>query len=231
MHTLVPWFTIPAPEFLVQLAAAYPLRGYAEGTSLLEPHCVTTYCMVVEEGICQVQVGGTLLNTTGFIGPGAAFGEVACVTPYASHAAVSALTPVRARAIPRDVLMSHFDEHAEIALNFLRYSIEKSNQTWKIIALLMGLNVRERFVYFLNSCIAPHAASEHLDYYPLVPDLNQTQIADMLAVNRITLARIIRPMRESGLLKTGGSTLLVHRSCLDELISLRGHTFSPVVLH
>lgn len=230
MHTLVPWFSISAPSFLLQLAAAYPLRGYSEGTCLLEAQCVTTYCMVIEEGICQHQVGGSTINTTGFIGPGAAFGEVACVTPYASHASVSALTAVRARAVPRDVLMGHLEEHGDVATDFLRYVIDKSNQTWKIIALLMGFNVHERFLYFINSCIAPHAAVEPMEYYPLTPNLNQTQIADMLAVNRITLARIIRPMRESGLLKTNGATLLIHRNCLEGLAHLRGTVFPPIGL-
>lgn len=230
MHTIVPWFSIPAPSFLLQLAAQYPLRGYAEGTCLLEAHCVTTYCMVVEEGICQHQLGGNTVNTIGFVGAGAAFGEVACVTPYASHGSVSALTPVRARTIPRDVLLALIEENNEVTTDFLRYVIDKNNQTWKIVALLMGFSVRERFLYFINSCIAPQAAAEHQEYYPLFPNLNQTQIADMLAVNRITLARIIRPMREDGLLKTHGANLLVHRSCLDALASLRGSLFPPISL-
>lgn len=228
MHTLVPWYSIPVAPFMLDLAQGYPPGGYGEGMHLLEAHCVTSCFMVIEEGICQYEMGGRNLNTVGFIGPGSSFGAISCVSPYASHCCVSSLTAVRARAVPGDVLIAHLEENAADACEFLRYVVDKNNQVWKAVALLMSLSARERFLYFVNSCIYPQTREKDQEYYRLTPDLSQTRIADMLAINRITLARLIRPLRESGLVRTSGSSLYIRRDCLDALSDLRGNLL-PIV--
>lgn len=213
---------------MLDLAQRYPSRTYAEGAHLQEAHCVTTFCMVVEEGVCQYEIDGKNLNTVGFIGPGASFGAISCISPYVGHGCVSALTGVRARAVPGDVLLAHLEESPADSSEFLRYVVDKTNQVWKTVALLLGLDARERFLYFANSCIYPQVKQKEQEYYRLSPDLNQTQIADMLAINRITLARLIRPLREEGLVRTCGSSLFIRRDCLD-LLSEQRDKLLPVV--
>lgn len=221
MHTLVPWYSIPAVPLLVELARTYPVQSFAAGVCLQQSLRETTQFMVVEEGICQHQLGGTMLNTVELIGPGGAFGEIPCITPFGSHGSVSALTDVRVRAVPREALLACIEQDLAQSTAFLRYVVNKSKQVWRLAALLMSLSAKERFLYLLNTCIgAQTLACPAQDYFPLHPPISQTQIADMLAINRITLARIIRPLREQGLLKTSGSRMLVHREALRALREL-----------
>ena len=230
MHTLVPWFCQPAPAFLMQLGDGAPVCEYPAGAVLLEGSKPITQYSLVDDGICLRTLKNGFVNAVGFIGAGASFGELACFMPDINHGDVVALTPVRVRNVECAHFLKQLELSGETALAFLRYATEKNNQIWKIITLLLNLNVRERFLYFINSCIAPLAAVQTQAYYPLVPDLNQTEIAEMLAVNRISLAKIIRPLREQGLVQTPKSSLLVHRDCLDELAFLRGSFFPPSVL-
>lgn len=222
MHTLIPWYSIPAENFLVDLARSYPVRGYREGTCLVDANCVTMSYIYVETGVAQYQLGGRALNTVCFVGPGATFGVIPCINPMNNYGRLMAVTSVSARTIPRDAFVHQLESQPADALACLRYVVDKTNQQWKVAGLLLSLNARERFLYFVNSCIAAIPQEPQDGYYTLNPPFSQTQMAEILAINRITLARILRPMRESGLVRTDGPVLRIRHDCLQALAYLRG---------
>lgn len=224
MHTLIPWYAIPAERFLVDLALQYPVHGYRAGTVLVDANCVAMSYLLIESGVAQYQLGGRSLNTVCFVGPGSSFGVIPCLNPMSNYGSLTAITPVTVRTVPRDSFLTHLDMNHADALACLRYVVDKTNQQWKVASLLLSLNARERFLYFINSCIDAMRQEPQDNYYSLNPPFSQTQIADILAINRITLARVLRPMRESGLVRTDGPCMRIRADCMGLLTHLLGTT-------
>lgn len=222
MHTLIPWYAIPAETFLAELARQYPVRGYREGTVLVDANCVAMSYLFVETGVAQYQLGGRNLNTVCFVGPGSTFGVIPCLNPMSNYGSLTAVTPVTVRTVPRDAFLNQLDSNHADTQSCLRYVVDKTNQQWKVASLLLSFNARERFLYFVNSCIDAMRQEPVENYYTLNPPFSQTQVADILAINRITLARVLRPMRETGLVRTDGPIMRIRADCLGLLTHLRG---------
>ncbi len=231
MHSVIPLFAQPASPFLTQLAREYPLQRRAQGMILNAVGVSETSIIFIESGICSLCLGYKQLNTISLLGAGSAYGVVACLNPYQKQGIVRALTPVEIRMIPREHLLIHLQNSPEDSAQCLRYVININSQYWHCMSTLLHMNAQERFLFFVSACISRHGSQPTDDgYYTLYPTLTQTQLAEMLAINRITLARVLRPLRDQGLISKQGTHLQIHHNALALLHHKRcvGGEFFPI---
>lgn len=210
----VPFFSVPAPDFLWQFAALGRVVDYKAGECILGAHNMGEEFFLVFDGICQYQVHRRALNSIALVGSGGTIGEVSFFVPGGLSVPVYALTDVKVCQLRREQVEVLWQEQLskEYLPALTEYMILKLSQLWKILSTFFQVDARERFFYFISSYISLQNINlVEGDYYELTPPLSQAQLADMLGVNRVTLSKIFRPLRKERIVLTQRKRMLIHK--------------------
>jgi CRP-like cAMP-binding protein len=206
--------------FVVRLESEDRQALFARGTSLVFPvrqvmlreHEPTTHVLIILAGWAKV----TSAAPNGYEallalrGPGDIVGEQAMLSGRPRGATVTALGRVEALAVDADRFSALLDERPDISRKLLALTADRTRDSDRRRVQYASLNVQERLALLLLELIRTHG-EESDEGVQLTAGLTQSELAGSVGASREAVARLLKQLRERGIVRTGRRGLVVVR--------------------
>ncbi|GGY94764.1 Crp/Fnr family transcriptional regulator [Streptomyces nitrosporeus] len=206
--------------FVVRLEAEDREALFANGTPLAFPvrqvllreHEPTTHVLIVLTGWTKV----TSAAPNGYEallalrGPGDIIGEQAALSGRRRGATVSALSRVEALAVDSGRFNRLLDEHPDISRKLLELTADRTRDSDRRRVQFASLNVQERLALLLLELMRTHG-EEAGGGVQLTAGLTQSELAGSVGASREAVARLLKQLRDRGVVRTGRRGLVVVR--------------------
>ncbi|PSJ28984.1 transcriptional regulator [Streptosporangium nondiastaticum] len=192
-------------------ASATPLVFSARQV-LLREHEPTAHVLILLSGWTKV----TSAAANGYEallalrGPGDIVGEGAVLSGRPRGATVTALGQVETLAVDADRFSRLLDERPDISRKLLALTADRMRDSDRRRLQYAALNVQERLALLLLELIRSHG-EEAEDGVQLTPGLTQSELAGSVGASREAVARLLKGLRERGIVRTGRRGLVVMR--------------------
>ncbi len=192
---------------------------------LLREHEPSTHVLVILSGWAKV----TSAAPNGYEallalrGPGDIVGEQALLSGRPRGATVTALEQVDALAFDADRFGALLDERPGIARKLLALTADRTRDSDRRRVQYASLNVQERLALLLLELIRTHG-EESADGVQLTAGLTQSELAGSVGASREAVARLLKQLRERGIVRTGRRGLVVVRPDVLRRIARAGTT-------
>ncbi|TQF04603.1 Crp/Fnr family transcriptional regulator [Kitasatospora acidiphila] len=143
-------------------------------------------------------------------GPGDIVGEGAVLSGRPRSATVTALGRVEALAVEADRFGTLLDERPGIAKKLLALIADRTRDSDRRRVQYAALNVQERLALLLLELIRSHG-QETQDGVQVAPGLTQSELAGSVGASREAIARLLKGLRERGVVRTERRGLVVLR--------------------
>ncbi|MGK5546103.1 Crp/Fnr family transcriptional regulator [Streptomyces sp. URMC 127] len=206
--------------FVVRLEAEDRQALFGSGTPLvfsarqvlLREHEPTAHVLILLSGWTKV----TSAAANGYEallalrGPGDIVGEGAVLSGRPRSATVTALGRVETLAVDADRFSGLLDERPDISRKLLALTADRMRDSDRRRLQYAALNVQERLALLLLELIRSHG-EEAEDGVQLTPGLTQSELAGSVGASREAVARLLKGLRERGIVRTGRRGLVVMR--------------------
>ncbi|WP_329619995.1 Crp/Fnr family transcriptional regulator [Streptomyces sp. NBC_01255] len=186
---------------------AFPARQI-----LLREHEPSTHVLIILSGWAKV----TSAAPNGYEallalrGPGDIVGEQALLSGRPRGATVIALEPVEALAVDAERFGALLDERPGIARKLLALTADRTRAGDRRRVQFASLAVQERLALLLLELIRTHG-EESEDGVQLTAGLSQSELAGSVGASREAVARLLKQLRERGIVRTGRRGIVVVR--------------------
>ena len=143
-------------------------------------------------------------------GPGDIVGEQAMLSGRRRGATVTALERVEALAVDADRFGALLDERPHIARKLLALTADRTRDSDRRRVQFASLSVQERLALLLLELIRTHG-EESDDGVQLTAGLSQSELAGSVGASREADARLLKQLRERGIVRTGRRGIVVVR--------------------
>ncbi|GGV79652.1 Crp/Fnr family transcriptional regulator [Streptomyces griseoloalbus] len=143
-------------------------------------------------------------------GPGDIVGEQALLSGRPRGATVTALDRIEALAIDADRFGSLLDERPDVARKLLALTADRTRDSDRRRVQFAALTVQERLALLLLELIHTHG-EESEDGVQLTAGLTQSELAGSVGASREAVARLLKQLRERGIVRTGRRGIIVVR--------------------
>nr|WP_202523898.1 Crp/Fnr family transcriptional regulator [Kitasatospora sp. SID7827] len=184
---------------------AFPARQV-----LLREHEPSSHVLVLLSGWTKV----TSASANGYEallalrGPGDIVGEAAAVSGRARAATVTALSPTEALAIDAATFARLLDERPALTRQLLALTADRTRDSDRRRVEFAALSVQERLALLLLELLHTHGQDAGEDGQ-LSPGLTQSELAGSVGASREAVARLLKGLRERGIVRTGRRGLVV----------------------
>ncbi|MBF6044442.1 cyclic nucleotide-binding domain-containing protein [Streptomyces sp. NRRL B-1677] len=191
--------------------SATPL-AFSARQVLLREHEPTAHVLILLSGWTKV----TSAAANGYEallalrGPGDIVGEAAVLSGRPRGATVTALGQVETLALDADRFSGLLDERPAISRKLLALTADRMRDSDRRRVQYAALNVQERLALLLLELIRSHG-EEAEDGVQLTPGLTQSELAGSVGASREAVARLLKGLRERGIVRTGRRGLVVMR--------------------
>lgn len=141
-------------------------------------------------------------------GPGDIVGESAVLSGRGRSATVTALGRTEALAIEADSFGQLLDERPSITRKLLALTADRVRDSDRRRLQYAALNVQERLALLLLELIHSHG-SQTQEGVHLTPGLTQSELAGSVGASREAVARLLKGLRERGIVRTERRALVV----------------------
>jgi CRP-like cAMP-binding protein/stress response protein SCP2 len=199
---------------------------YNARTPLLRQHEPSNHILIILSGWTKV----TAATASGYEallslrGSGDLVGEEAVLTGRPRSTTVTALEPVRARAVPGDRFMGFLQRHPGVSYHLLGLTSDRAQAADRRRLELASMSVRERFASLLLDLARTHGRRTEEGIELALP-LTTQELAGSVGASRETTQRLLRELRERNIVTTGRRRIEVLRP--DQLRALAGPGGSP----
>ncbi|MFI6649009.1 Crp/Fnr family transcriptional regulator [Streptomyces sp. NPDC050529] len=193
------------------LASGSPLAFPARQV-LLREHEPTTHVLIVLSGWTKVisAAPNGYEALLALRGPGDIIGEQAALSGRVRGATVSALSRVEALAVDSDRFNSLLDERPGISRKLLELTADRTRDSDRRRLQFASLSVQERLALLLLELMRTHG-EESEGGVQLTAGLTQSELAGSVGASREAVARLLKQLRERGIVTTGRRGLAVLR--------------------
>ncbi|RST05062.1 Crp/Fnr family transcriptional regulator [Streptomyces sp. WAC07149] len=186
--------------------------GFPARHVLLREHEPSTHVLVILSGWAKVTSAAhngyeALLALRG---PGDVVGEQAMLSGRPRGATVTALERIEALAVPADRFDALLDERPGITRKLLALTADRTRDSDRRRVQFASLTVQERLALLLLELIRTHG-QESEDGVRLRAGLTQSDLAGSVGASREAVARLLKQLRERGVVQTGRRGLVVVR--------------------
>jgi len=215
---------LESDDRLTLLRSGSPLAFPARHV-LLREHEPSTHVLVLLSGWAKV----TSAAPNGYEallalrGPGDIVGEQALLSGRPRGATVTALERVEALAFDAVVFGELLDRRPGIARKLLALTADRTRDSDRRRVQYASLNVQERLALLLLELIRTHG-EESPDGVQLTAGLSQSELAGSVGASREAVARLLKQLRERGIVRTGRRGLVVVRPDILRQIARSGTT-------
>lgn len=143
-------------------------------------------------------------------GPGDIIGEASAFSGRPRSATVTALSEVEAVAIERDGFLAHVSAFPTIALHLLGLTADRTRASDRHRVEQGALGVRERLALLLLDLARTHG-EEDQEGVRLTTRLSQHELAGSVGASREAVARLLKNLRERGIVRTSRRELVIVR--------------------
>ncbi|NUS15947.1 MAG: Crp/Fnr family transcriptional regulator [Streptomyces sp.] len=143
-------------------------------------------------------------------GPGDIVGEASAVSGRPRSATVTALCEVEAVAIERDGFLDHLSACPATALQLLALTADRTRASDRHRVEQGALGVRERLAMLLLDLARTHGEQDP-DGVRLTTGLSQHELAGSVGASREAVARLLKELRERGIVRTSRRGLVIMR--------------------
>ncbi|GHH91424.1 Crp/Fnr family transcriptional regulator [Streptomyces capillispiralis] len=143
-------------------------------------------------------------------GPGDIVGEQALLSGRPRGATVTALERIEALAIDADRFGSLLDERPDIARKLLALTADRTRDSDRRRVQFAALTVQERLALLLLELVHTHG-KESEEGVRLTAGLTQSELAGSVGASREAVARLLKQLRERGVVRTGRRGIIVVR--------------------
>lgn len=202
---------------------------YNARTPLLRQHEPSNHILIILSGWTKV----TAATASGYEallslrGSGDLVGEEAVLTGRPRSTTVTALEPVRARAVPGELFMGFLQRHPDVSYHLLGLTSDRAQAADRRRLELASMSVRERFASLLLDLARTHGRRTEEGIELALP-LTTQELAGSVGASRETTQRLLRELRERNIVTTGRRRIEVLRP--DQLRALAGPGAALVVL-
>ncbi|MEU6062972.1 MULTISPECIES: Crp/Fnr family transcriptional regulator [Streptomyces] len=179
---------------------------------LLHQHEPSSYVLFVIHGWTKV----TAAAVNGYEallalrGPGDIVGESAALTGRPRSATVTALEPVRAVAVERDRFTDFLGRSPDVSYALLGLTSDRMRAADQRRLEFASMNVRERLAALLLELARTNARYTETGVELLVP-LSKQELAGSVGASREMVQRLLKELRDRGVVVTGRRTLRIVR--------------------
>ncbi|MDT0382030.1 Crp/Fnr family transcriptional regulator [Streptomyces sp. DSM 42041] len=191
------------------LALGRRLR-FAPGDALLRQHEPSTHVLFVLRGWTKVssEAANGYEALLALRGPGDIVGEVAALSGRPRSATVRAMGEVQAVAVDQERFTAFLASTPHVALRLLSLTTDRMRDSDSRRLEFAALNVRERLAMLLLELARTHG--EHTDEgIRLTSGLSQYELAGSVGASREAVARLLRELRQRGIVRTGRRGLVL----------------------
>lgn len=207
-----------SPPSVDLFRSAGSLRHYQRGEVLYaEGHEAIGACLI-EDGVVKVAAASPLGHSVvlSIRGPGEDVGMEAVLSSRPNAATVVALTQVKVRMVPAAVLTVVLLKSPQVALDVARVFSRRLTEAARA-RLDAHMSVDSRVVSFLQS-LGERFGTERPDGALEVPRfISQAEMAEALGLGRASVARVLRRLRESGVVETGRGRMVLRAGAAAEV--------------
>ncbi|EFL21664.1 putative transcriptional regulator with cyclic nucleotide-binding domain (CrP/Fnr-family) [Streptomyces himastatinicus ATCC 53653] len=143
-------------------------------------------------------------------GPGDIVGEASAVSGGPRSATVTALEDVSAVTIERDRFLAHLAAQPSTSLQLLSLTADRTRASDRQRVEQGALGARERLSLLLLDLARTHGAQVP-EGVRLTSGLSQHELAGSVGASREAVARLLRELRERGIVRTGRRGLVIVR--------------------
>jgi CRP-like cAMP-binding protein len=143
-------------------------------------------------------------------GPGDIVGEASAVSGRPRSATVTTLGEVGAVAIERDRFLAHLTAFPATALQLLSLTADRTRASDRHRVEQGALGVRERLAILLLDLARTHGAHDP-EGVRLTTGLSQHELAGSVGASREAVARLLKNLRDRGIVRTGRRGLVIMR--------------------
>jgi CRP-like cAMP-binding protein len=147
-------------------------------------------------------------NLFAILGPSDMFGELSTFDPGPRTFTATAVTPVRAMLLQRDVLMGWIGEHREVAERMMRILARRLRRTDHDLSDLVFTDVGGRVAKQLLR-LAQQFGVQDGDFTRVVHDLTQEELAQLVGAKRETVNKALGEFSARGWITLDGRKSLV----------------------
>jgi CRP/FNR family transcriptional regulator, cyclic AMP receptor protein len=186
--------------------------GFRPRDVLLHQHEPSSYVLFVIRGWTKV----TAAAVNGYEallalrGPGDIVGESAALTGRPRSATVTALEPVRAVAVERDRFTDFLGHSPDVSYALLGLTSDRMRAADQRRLEFASMNVRERLAALLLELARTNARYTETGVELLVP-LSKQELAGSVGASREMVQRLLKELRDRGVVVTGRRTLRIVR--------------------
>jgi CRP/FNR family transcriptional regulator, cyclic AMP receptor protein len=143
-------------------------------------------------------------------GPGDIVGEASAVSGRPRSATVTALGEVQAVTIDRDGFLAHLSAFSATALELLGLTADRTRASDRQRVEQGALGVRERLAILLLDLARTHGEQDP-EGVRLTAGLSQLELAGSVGASREAVARLLKDLRERGIVRTSRRGLVLVR--------------------
>ncbi|WP_335934647.1 Crp/Fnr family transcriptional regulator [Streptomyces sp. PTD5-9] len=143
-------------------------------------------------------------------GPGDIVGESAALTGRPRSATVTALSPVRAVVVEHERFRSFVAGSAEVSLTLLALTADRARAADRRSLESAAMTVRERFAVLLLDLARTHGVRTNGGIELDIP-LSKQELAGAVGASREMVQRLLKDLRERGIVQTGRRALVIVR--------------------
>ncbi|MCW2833438.1 MAG: Catabolite activator [Nocardioides sp.] len=166
---------------------------------------------LVELGMAKVMrsapTGAQLV--LGILGPGEVIGELSLIDGGACSASAEALTPVRLRSIPSEVLMEQYEQRHEVRAWLLNVLARRLRHANTVSTDLVFTGVAERVARVVLD-LAQRFGEQRLGSISVSHGLTQSELAQLVGTTRESANRALARFARHGWISLRAGSLLVH---------------------
>ncbi len=202
----IPLFTKARAEDREAVARLLIERRFPKNVTIVEEGLPGDYMYIVREGRVKV----TKRSEDGrekimdYLGPGDFFGEMTLLDQAPRSASVETLEPVRLFALSRNDFLGLLRGSADLALAVIKVLSARLRDANQQAGSLSFEGVRQRLVGLFG-----RIATTEADGLRLTPKLTHQEIANMIGTSRETVTRIVKQLKQDGLLDQRGKRYLI----------------------
>ncbi|GGV84252.1 Crp/Fnr family transcriptional regulator [Streptomyces gelaticus] len=226
----VPFLARLEREDRVALLALGRELSFDSRTALLRQDEPSAYVLLILTGWTKVTTcapnGYEALHA--LRGPGDIVGESAALTGRPRSATVTALSPVRAVVVTHEKFRAFVAGSPEVSLTLLALTSDRTRAADRRSLEFAAMTVRERFAVLLLDLAHTHGARTGEGIELDIP-LSKQELAGAVSASREMVQRLLKDLRERGIVRTGRRALVIVRPDALRRIARAGESAHPAV--
>jgi CRP/FNR family cyclic AMP-dependent transcriptional regulator len=200
----MPLFARLSDRELATLIPTVQHRFYPRHSFMVRANEKTNGLYVIVSGKAKVSIedGQGREATLSLIGPSEFFGELSFIDEKPRSASVQALEPCEVLCIPKPALMACLAQNFDVMMLMLRYVVARVREANLKIASLALMDVHGRVASLLMEVAKDVNGA-------WVVDTGSEEIARMVGASREMVSRVLKEMREGGLIRRDKRKIVV----------------------